>query len=442
MFGSTLFENKKDVFPGLDSLMKSKPKVKGKTSFQFQPTLVDPSKVNQTTSVDPSKTNRLVSDTETETTTDLKPEDKPPLTQEEIDAALENFPLPFGLTFEDKLGDPEAREYTTKWITAEDLERLGLDESWIGLPYSIGYTDENGNWIEEKELLSTTATQLHDLMNLERPEISSLVDSAPYQQMTDLLAQMNGPVSDVDAIANFEAQIGMNPGEMATTLGAMLQQMQLGKYNQTGMSQAEQDAWDRSTGTQMQGMSEEAKMLLESLGHQGRGVEAFMQGDQIARNLADFRNERELQKVNEDNLRKVAEYDALEKRYNFLLGSEQISIKQYQDALLGNRMGALQGYAQQISALAQQNQTNIEAYTAHANVVYQSIMADIGVSESLMNQASEYFEQYMAPYYAQWEKEAMDAQIAAQNDSNFWTAVSTLVSGVTTALFFFLQKKK
>ena len=110
-----------------------------------------------------------------------------------------------------------------------------------------------------------------------------------------------------------------------------------------------------------------------------------------------------------------------------------MSQEQYADAMYKNRTAALQGYAQQLTTHLQQTQTDIEAFKAHADVMYKQIMADIGLNESLLNQAQEYYEMYMAPYYADLERYSLQLQekgvqvqedaLQNQKDSDKTTAV-------------------
>jgi len=144
--------------------------------------------------------------------------------------------------------------------------------------------------------------------------------------------------------------------------------------------------------------------------------------------------------LNTDFLRKQAEYESLAKRTEQLFNMGQITSQQYLDTLRQDRLSALQGYAQAISAYTAQNQTEIAAFTAHADVIYKSIMADLGINESMLNDSQQFYEMYMAPYYTELEKwsiqEEADAVRAAKNMNQGSMIIGGMVSGATIGASF------
>ncbi len=311
--------------------------------------------------------------------------------------------------------DPNAaRNYDIKYITREDLQALGLDESYIGLPYSVGYTDQNGAWVEVKSALEY-AKQLHDMSTLQSPEIIQLTQTPEYEALSRLIAGLeDGSLAQQDfqeGTGRFEELLGLGPGGLSDAMSGMRQDLNSGVFDRQGFSDQYIDTYNRQTQVQLQQMRDDSAQLMESLGASGRSVQGYSTMLNISRSMADFQAQRQLELTTQDNMVKQAEYDALKARYDTMYQMQQVTVGEYVNALSQNRLAALQGYAQQITAQAQQNQTNIAEYEAHAQVMYQTIMAQLGVDEGLLSQAQDYFEMYMAPTYAELEKQVLQSQV-------------------------------
>jgi len=325
--------------------------------------------------------------------------------------------------------DPESPYY---W------ETLGYeDATWAGLPHEMGWWQENADgtktWVTQRDMKSVSQ-QLHDLQYLERPELTDLTTTGAYSGIQDLIDLWNDPnrtQADKDAaIASFEQEMGQQPGWFAQQMASMYNQQAGGIMGQQGLNQEYRDAFNRETQLELQGLQENYKMMIESMGAEGRSVAGFTKLDEISRGLSSFESQRDVTLLNTDLAMKQAEYDALVDRYSKLFEMKQISAAEYTNALQQNRINALTGYAQQISTISQQNQTEIQMYQAHAEVVYKGILADMQVSEGMMNQMQDYYEMYMAPYYAELERWSLEQQVAAQNTANALSGVGVAVGAV------------
>lgn len=338
---------------------------------------------------------------------------------------------------------------------------LGLTESYVGLPYQMGYwTGEEQpvpegmspelwaaigagrQWVTTRDLLPI-AEQLQELQNIPIPQSPELTDitqtgaMADIQGLADLLANPNTTAQDFQAgLAQFEQMMGMAPGEYSGMMNQMTGQLGEGIMGQQGLGQQYMDQYDRQTQLELQQLRNDYTLLLEALGSQGRSVAGFQKMDQIALSLSSVQMQRDMELMNKDLAMKQAEYDALQSRWESLYNMGQMTAAQYMDNLRQNRVSALTAYAQELTAFVAQNQLVLQHYSAdlqaaqlHAEITYQGIMADLGISESLMNQMNEQYEMYMAPYYAELEQYALEAQIAlsqqgiqAQQAGNIITA--------------------
>ena len=315
--------------------------------------------------------------------------------------------------------DPDDPYY---WAT------LGLaDASWAGLPYEYGWVNEDGSWTQSRDMLSV-AQQLHDLQNMPIPERPGLIDletSAPYagiQSLIDLWNDPNTPFADRQAaLDQFASEMGMTADEVSNMLGGMLGQANQGVQAQQGLTPEYTDAYNRETALELQQQQNNYMQMLEAMSAGGRNVAGFRAMDEVARSMSTFQLQRDVTRMNLDMATKQSEYDALMGRWDQLYKQKEMTTQELVDNIQENRMNALTGYAQEISVLVQQNQLTLQAYQAdlaatqlHAETVYKGIMADMGVSESMMSQMQDEYEMYMAPYYAELERYAIDAQIEAQ----------------------------
>jgi hypothetical protein len=335
---------------------------------------------------------------------------------------------------------PEGVRYEVRFIKDEDLASLGLDESYKGLPMSVGFWYD-GKWYEKASKLDV-AQQMHDLRNLERPEMVDLTSTQAYQNLVDLTDQLaSGELVAQDQQEGrefFEELMGFSPGGYSQRLSAMEGLMGEGIQGQEGLTPEHKDIYNRQTQIQLQQMREDSAQLMESLGASGRSVAGFQAMVQLSRNQADFQSQRDLELLTQDLMLKQAEYDALSNRYEQLFNMGQITIGQYSSALRENRMAAIQGYAQQITTMAQQNQQNLQAYETHAQVMYNNLMADLGVSKGLLDEAAAHYEMYMAPITAAREKQALEDEkkaAEAKRKSDAAMAGVAAVSPLATAMF-------
>jgi hypothetical protein len=327
-------------------------------------------------------------------------------------------------------------------------ETLGYaDDSWAGLPYEMGWwtTDEEGNqvWVRQRDM-GSVAEQMHELANVNIPERPGLIDLmgtdayAGIQDMIDLWNDPNRTQADKDAaIASFEQEMGQPPGWFAEQMNAMYGQMGEGIMGQRGLTDEYQDAYRRETQLELQDMRNDYTRMIEAMSAQGRDVAGFMKMDEIVNELSSFEMKRHVEMLNMDLAMKQAEYDALKDRYQQLFDNKQISAAEFQAALNQNRVNALTGYAQEISTIVQQNQLTLEAYSAdlqavqlHAEIVYKSILADMQVSESMMNEMQSRYEMYMAPYYAELEKWSIEQQISQQKTANVMSGIGVGLQGI------------
>jgi hypothetical protein len=409
---------------GLAQEKKKKPTTTGTGLKGFVPTLVSPSTIT------PTKTEPTMTGPEIEKQGMIV--STPPHRYREEKKETEMPPMPFIPTTEIiEINDENLAEMQTKY------PELGIDETWKGLPIEVGYKDENGNWVVVKAA-TTEAQQLHNLINLEQPQLTDITTSQPYIDLQNFANQMNNPeavITDLNAsVAWLENFIGMEPGEFSTTVSNMRDQLALNVYEQPGMPEEWKTAYDRETALEIQKNRNEAKQMMQALGAQGRTYEALMFGDQYYAQVADFNAQRIAARIDRDIAAQETNYNALKNLHDSLLNTGLESVGQYMTSLYQNRTIALQGYAQQITALAEMNKENIALYEAKAGVYYNTLMASLGVTTELLNQSSEFVNQYLAPYYVKLDRWALQQETEAlevEKKAAGWGAVG---SGAITGM--------
>jgi hypothetical protein len=297
--------------------------------------------------------------------------------------------------------------------------------------------------------MTSIAQQMYDLAHTAMPTSPTLIDlqsSAPFAGIQGLINLWTDPTTtqtDMDAaMAQFEQQMGMAPGGMATIMDQMLTQLGTGEGGQQGLSQQYNDTWNQETGLEMQRQRDDFQLMLEALKAQGRSVAGFQAMDNIALSMASYQNQRDMTLLNANMARQETEYAALWGRWDSLFNMGQMTTQQYLDNINQNRVNALQGYAQEISTLVQQNQLTLAQYSAdlqaaetHANIAYQSIMADMGVTESAISSMQGYYEMYMAPYYAELERWALQEESDAADSAQMQTGLSIAAGGAGLMVF-------
>jgi coproporphyrinogen III oxidase-like Fe-S oxidoreductase len=88
-----------------------------------------------------------------------------------------------------------------------------------------------------------------------------------------------------------------------------------------------------------------------------------------------------------------------------MVGAGMAGAEQYATQLQNQRLTAIQGYAQQLTTLATENQQYMTAFDQHAAAVYNSLMTDLGLEKAAMDQSFEWYAQYITPQLDQMSME-------------------------------------
>jgi len=295
---------------------------------------------------------------------------------------------------------------------------------YAGTPLAQMYKEGEGDWQVGK--VYPEAYNLYRLRT-ENPQewwaqqgynYQDLEQSQPYQGLTSLIQQWQDPnrmQQDIGAGGQYAAQaLGFGTQqEMTDALSGLNQR--LTQIDFSGQLTEDQRI---ALSNDVRMVREENMKMMEALQASGRHSAAFYKADEISSQIADMYVQGKLKYMEGNLLRSQVEFQALQGRYEGMVAAGTRAAGQYADMLVNNRMGALQGYAQQLDTLAQQNSQYIDLYKQHSQQMYNSIMADMGFDAHTMEMAAEAYEAYVTPALDKFE---MDLQ-----SYNAWLAGQTL----------------
>jgi hypothetical protein len=304
-----------------------------------------------------------------------------------------------------------------------------------GRPVEVGYYDWGGNWVQTRDMgaLNNAMTALTDAANAV-PNLIDVQGTPEYQRLTDLQAQLNDPnatQADMDAAeAQAAAEMGISVPDLRARLAQMREQSNLGVNAQQGMTQQEITEYDRKTALERQDLMRQGQELMQQVMGKsgGSAIAAGNARNAIISTLATFQAQKDAQQTELDWNKKSAEYAALVARNDQLFQQKEITAGRYLDAMKENRTIALQATFAQLNALAQQNQAEIDKYSAIASVRYQEVMAQLGVMQGVSEQELNDYEKTIAPLRFQMEQAALKAQQDQQNVTNILGVIGLGIS--------------
>lgn len=288
----------------------------------------------------------------------------------------------------------------------------GLNEAagqGYGIDWSNGYpvvVDHEGNVIQD---FSQYGDQIEELQNMDIPSMQEFAQnngfdlSGANQNMEDLIAMLTDPgqqaADEMGAQDYFHRLAGITDPDYMQNL---LSELDAGMGAQEGMGQEERDAYQRAIDRQVQQLERTGDRQLDavmgSYGSQMRGLSA---AEGIRQQIGDARVQGELAIVQEDQARRQYNFEQKRDRYSQLLQTGQVTQQQYMEGLRADRMSALQGYASQIDAMTRSYGAEIEGIRAHADIMYNTLMADLGISQAAVDFGNNWFDSQIQPYLAQ-----------------------------------------
>lgn len=291
--------------------------------------------------------------------------------------------------------DPNAwlTQYSNIFNPQGDISDLSA--YYAGMPVATGYIDAQGKFVGNP---FAGAYQAGQLRTMQAPSLTSLSQSQPYQDLSGLIGQMrNYQPGSASQTAYMEQMLGLQSGTYGSTLQGMNQGLAGGIAGMQGMGQEEKSLYQRQIQNQIDATRKENRDIMGALAGAGRSIAAYDAMETAAGQIADFTIQSQLELINNDWAKKQLEYQALKDQRDFLVQGGMAGAEQFTQQLNEMWGQSMQGYAQQISTLSQENQQYMQQFEQHAEAVYKSMMADIGVNEAAMNASYELYAQAMLP---------------------------------------------
>lgn len=370
------------------------------------------------------------------------------------------------LTGEQFFTDPYSgvgSEYIDPFYEGGQYEIGDLATMYAGVPVVSGYytTEEKTpeSFVAEKSLYGT-ASQLRELRETDIPMFEEwlatnypdaafqpdLTQTEEYQGVADLVGQLLAPGATEEDLLAAESQAALQQGfanveEYRASKVEQRTQLEQGVMGQQGVyGTTFEDVSRRAHGVEVQNLIAANLQMVEALGTKSSAA-AYTKMAEVSNQIANTNAQYELKLAEQDLLMRQIEYEAMSNRLAQMQAQGLAVQEQYLTQLTNNRMGALQAYAQNLTAIIATNEAyfqmygqDLEAIQIHANTVYQSIMAEIGVDQAAMERANEAYEQYMAPYLDELNAWYMKEQLRLAGAGVGGEGLASFGAGLTGAL--------
>ena len=287
--------------------------------------------------------------------------------------------------YQDELGDLGDFEYSD-WLSLEGLQDLLGDIGGLG-----EWNEETGEWVANEDLL-------------DRPELEKVgaeneffnrykYDPEKYARKLGKLGKLLEQGPDISAGQNYAAEmLGYDDWtDLNADIGNARQRMM-----DVSFDQPLSDTQVRSIERNIAQMEDEMMQTVEAMGLESYGrslaAAAGFRGE-----VSNYRLQEEMAYAEYNLTKAFQESEAYSKQFESLAGQAGELAAQYQNAALGFMMGAIDGYSQlmtqmadlygkEIKRVGEANQATIGLYkadiaalTGHADMVYNSIMAHLGI---------------------------------------------------------------
>lgn len=366
-------------------------------------------------------------------------------------------------TEEDVFTVPDEVYQIPQTLTYEEAIELGIitanDEDYqqyagTGIPLIsavIGPDDEVIKWS-----IVPQASELYGLKNIEFPDFQSWLtensDLGNWQDPSGVIGQLGGlaelleeagTVGSEQYNEDLAAQLEY-AAQQAGFDSAEEYQQWLTDYRNTGISDMEglsgtqKDAYDRAFAQEINMIREDNQRMIEAIGIQSTG-RAFQAMNESISQIANQQLQQDMYVMQQDQLQRQLEYEAFSQRATQLMDVHSQEKQFLADQMYQNRMGALEAYATQLNGIITSNQQLLSAYDAdmraiqaNANTMYNTIMAQIGVDESLLNQSAEEYNMNIAPWLAEVETYMLENEV--EDDGGFLAFLAELGIKVATSI--------
>lgn len=271
---------------------------------------------------------------------------------------------------------------------------------------------------------------------------------AGLEALTEQLAA--GP-SDEDydaAYANAARLMGLSPEEAQMLLGNLTKQMAGFEEGMTeeelreagvldrfaGMSAEEETLRRRQNQSNIRQMEQRAQRLVQdSLADTGSTARMLQTADEATMQINNAQIQQDAMLAQEQFERQFAQFESQKQTWQQMVQTNQMGTQQYIQNMQQSMGMAMQGYAQQINALFQENQQYLQQYEADRNTLvaqvdamYKAATLELGVAQAEIDMMESLYNAQVLP-----ELTALQNQLAAEEMETDWWGV--LLGGVQIA---------
>lgn len=288
-------------------------------------------------------------------------------------------------------------------------EDADLASIYASMPVAIGYyTDPNDPNSLVIEKPSSTAYRQYQLANMQAPELEDLTQTEGYQSLQDLLASL-GQDQSGNAQGFLDQLVGGDYSSIMQNLQGATQPVQNeeGKWdpfaNMAGLGPEEKAQYEQWMQQQVDGWILQRQEALDAIAPYS-SIQAFNQMDEISSQIADFATSSRLKYMEMDQAQKKLQYETMKQSYDSMLSAGMQGTEIFYNQLNQNRMVALQTGLGMIDAVARQNTQELDKIGLEADLLYKSIMTDLGVESQMLDNASTYYDMAMSQWLEEYSK--------------------------------------
>lgn len=292
--------------------------------------------------------------------------------------------------------------------------------------------------ISEIESRAQDIPTFEEWMNQSGQGLTDVTGTQEYQALGDLVNRLQaGPTStDYEAARAEAAQtFGLTPEATQNLLETLTTGLSEGITGTEGMSAEERALRERQNRTNLQEAENRAKRLVQdTLANTGSTARALQTADQATMQINNLQLSQDAQLAQDKFERQVAQFESQKQVWQQMLQTQQIGVSEYMNNLQTSMGMALQGYAQQITTMFQQNQEVFQQYQADRDAVvgqiqamYSAAQLELGVTEAEIQTMSDLYSAQIQPLIDQTTASLQAAEIADQPQGYFDWAITTLV---------------
>lgn len=282
---------------------------------------------------------------------------------------------------------------------------------------------------------------LTEWMNEQGYSFADIADSSAWQGIQDIITQLMNPENQAEWVSGGLEQAGNilglggeagyneRVGGLADLIGQHKEQL--------GQEQQLTDEQNRYLMNDIKKTREETKLIIEALGSSGRTAQALIAADEISSQISNIQIQYRMKVAEQNQARLQAQYDAEMQQYQYMVQTGQFNVSDYIQKQRENAAMQLSVYGEEVNMIVQGNAQYLQQYAAdlqsmqlHAQQIYNGIMAELGMDESLRQQMQDYYNMALAPYNQQLQNLALMREEWAFNSQQRMEMISAILGMV------------